>query len=276
MLGLILVNVSKGSPSFASTIGLCIVSFIGVIIREIIILVPISLLFAKNPIKKPLSVSSLKYNLSWHYIAPLGCAIVGALVTHIFAVQTNNYSFLLRAIWFLYKKPALTYIYAWFIAYGPIIVILVYKWEMVIDFLKSHQFHGIYLITISVLGWIGGTDTERILYWSMPIVYLLFAIILQNGNILALLTKHYIFTAFLIISQSISQRLFWIIPDPNLSTPSSIPIISSLGNHGMYQDLWSSGAKLKISFIFTCQYLILSVVMVLWLKYMTRVNMVRQ
>jgi hypothetical protein len=144
------------------------------------------------------------------------------------------------------------------------------------DLAQASQFHGIYLIAISVLAWIGGTDTERILYWSMPIVYLLFAIVLQSGNILALLKKHFIFTAFLIISQSISQRLFWTIPDPNLSAPSSISFIPLLGNFVRCQDLWSDGSKLKISFIFTCQYLSMSVVTVLWLKYMTRVNMVKR
>ena len=123
----------------------------------------------------------------------------------------------------------------------------------------------VYLFGVAVLGWIGGSDTERFLFWAMPVVYLLIGKSIEDH---LQLLKSFPLIVILVLSQLISQRLFWSIPEyPNdFSTP--IPILTVLTSRAQYLDLWShtDGNRLIQSISFW-EYTLLCIVLLWWLSY---------
>lgn len=250
--------------------------FVGVMFREVVIIIPIALLIALNPIgfkwiKNLRSGNNINSgsskNLSIQLVIPLLFAFVSFSIIRTYVVETNEYSFLLTALDWLTKKPILSYIHAYFIALGPaIIVLLVFYWRRVGSFLFDHQFILLYILCIVILGWVGGSDTERIIYWSMPVIYLILGILIEeNSDILLGMPL-----VILMIFQLLSQRLFWIVPDyPNeYSTP--FPFLTILSNKFQYLDLYSFHGNQYIQMISLIQYSILFFILLSWLKYHSR------
>ena len=97
----------------------------------------------------------------------------------------------------------------------------------------------------------------------MPVVYLLIGISIQENT--ALLKSPWLI--LLLVGTTIcAQRLFWTVPDyPNpFITP--VPILSILSNKFQYLDLWSWFAARTIQEISLAEYLILSAILLIWLR----------
>jgi hypothetical protein len=180
------------------------------------------------------------------------------------ASQTNSYSFIREAIKWAYEKPLLTYLHAWFIAYGPIIVLPVYNWRRSLRVLATNQYMLICLFGFAVLGWIGGADTERYLFWGAPVVYLLIG---QSIEDLAPLLKSRPLQVTLIFGQLISSRVFWTTPDfPNrYATP--LPFLTPLTSELQFTDMWSYFGSRLINLVSFCQYVLLGASLLWWLNY---------
>ncbi|MBE3145071.1 MAG: hypothetical protein IMZ61_14305, partial [Planctomycetes bacterium] len=260
--------------NFQLGIGLLgLVSFIGVVFREVVLIIPIALAFITNPIPllqeitSPLTKQQIIKLVKRPYypaIVPVVLGIAGIFLVRSVASQTNDYSFAKTAFDWAYDKPVLTYIHAYFITYGLWIIIPVYFWRRTFSFLWNNQYMLVYLVGFMVLGWIGGSDTERFLFWAMPVVYLLIGIEIEEN-------KNLFYSPLLILplaaSTICSQRLFWTVADYPNTFKTPFPILSILSNKFQYLDLWSFFAERSVQAISLLEYLLLSALLLLWMKH---------
>lgn len=258
---------------------LALLSFVGVIFRESAIVVPVASLFVINPIAgNPFSRTGFKASLArirafpLALFIPLVCGALGIVLTHMIAREEHriytSYSFIDTAISWVGEKPLPLYVLAWFIAFGPVLALLIPNLKSVAKFLIDHQYQAVFLLIMAVLGQVGGTDTERIIYWSMPIVYLLIGKAIENS---APLFASIGFVAVLVAVQAISQRLFWATPDyfgdliPGYS--SILPMLTPWSSTVPYLDLFSYRSHPSVEMASLWQYLALTGVLVGWVVY---------
>lgn len=276
LAGLISIYKISIKPRLSNLIFLGIIVFIGTLFREVVIIIPIALLYALNPIKLNLPLISRsgtdnsqgrKIRTPNSFLVPLILAILSFGITRLLGSQTNNFSFLLTSSYWVVHKPVITYFHAYFIAFGPaIMVLLIFNWKKAGKFLKNHQFMLVYVLGFGFLAWIGGSDTERILFWSMPVIYLLVGISIEKN--IEVFSKILFLT--LIVCQLISQRLFWTIPDYPNEFVSPYPFLTFIGNKFQFLDLYSFHGDKSIQLISFLQYVLLSIILLIWLKYRAR------
>jgi len=272
LIGLIGMQKIKDRPGLIAVGLLGLVSFIGVIFREVVLIIPIALAFISNPlplwqdkpIAEPLAqVKRIIKKVYYPFLFPFVLGIAALLLVKSIASQSNDYSFTKAALDWAYDKPALTYLHAYFITYGPLLLLAVYSWRRVYDFLCQNQFMLVFLLGFMLLGWIGGSDTERFLYWAMPVVYLLIGIAIQENK--SLLNNPWLILV-LAAATVCSQRLFWTVPDYPNAFVTPLPILSILSNKFQYLDLWSWFAQRSIQVISLAEYLALSAILLVWLR----------
>ncbi len=273
LAGLIGIRKVQENTTLLRIVLLGIIVFIGVLFREVSLIIAVAFLFSKNPFTSMLGKHSLQIslfvkhfikNIPLSFFIPLFLGIVSFTMIKLSVTQNNTYSFFMSALNWVQLKTFISYLLAWFVAFGPIIIIPIYYWRTVLQFLIRNQFMLIFLFGISVLGWAGGTDTERLLFWSCPIVYLLIGkIILDNG----LFNKQNSMGLFvLFVTQSLSERIFWIIPDFPNGTPVPFPILTILSNDFQYLELFSYHASSTTRTISFVEYIVLSIMLLWWLN----------
>ena len=138
---------------------------------------------------------------------------------------------------------------AWCFAFGPAaLAIVLSARRQAWAFLKVHPHLGVYVALVGILAYVGGTDTERILGWAAPVIFLLVAIAVDHlGD---LLKRCWVLTSALVVVQLASARLFWSIPvgvdDPRtfaslrLDWPSAVALLDkALVIENYYANLWS-------------------------------------
>lgn len=277
LTGLIGIQKTQANATILRICFLGLIVFVGVIFREAALIIPIAFLFSANPLVLSREMSSalasfqikrVVKGIPLTFFIPLGFGILGLVIVWLTATQNNSYSFNSTAFFWAYEKPLLTYLHAWFITFGPFIIFPIYYWRGAIRFLTRNQFMLIYLLGFSVLAWIGGSDTERILFWSMPVVYLLIGISIEDNSILEKFLPIELF--ILLAVQLISERVLWTIPDyPNeFSTP--LPILAILSNNFQPLDLWSYHGSRSIEAVSFLEYLLLSILILWWLNYRSK------
>jgi len=265
LAGLILLTKYKANFTIGYAFLLGVIVFLGVLFRETVIMVALSVPFITNP----MDVNIIKWNglkknvgaLRISVFLPMLFGVFGISLTHILATKTNGYSFILSATYWAYMKPFLSYILSWFISYGPILAILLYGIKDCWVFLIREQHLLILLSGFVVLAWLGGADTERMLYWSFPIVYVLIGrVICAKSELLRS------FPIIIILSglQAISERILWPIPDfPNLYS-HKFPILTPAGKQFPYLDLYAYHGVYLIESISLLQYVLCVGGLLLW------------
>lgn len=271
LIGLIAIQRIKTKSNIFIVILLGLLSFVGVVFREMVLILPITLAFTTNPIPSFYEILTSLANLrifqvikkpNYQFLIPLFMGVSSLYLVRSVATQTNDYSFTRTALDWLYDKPFSTYIHAYFITFGPLIILPIYSWRTVKKFLSENQYLVVFLLGFMVIGWIGGSDTERFLYWAMPVVYLLIGIAIRENKILL---NSPLLILFLVSCTICSQRLFWTVPDfPNhFKTP--LPILSILSSKFQYLDLWSYFGERGLEIGSLSQYLIVSILILLWI-----------
>ena len=163
----------------------------------------------------------------------------------------------LTAIQWAYEKPAPTYLHAWFIAYGPIIALALYDWRRLSSFLRGNQFMLTYLLSFAILGWMAGSDTERI-HWACSLVradrkgsggHLRF-----NQGMAAGYDSHL---------ESAGHRGFSGLFQYSSDHPTPLPILTIPSSRFQFLDLFSVHAERTIEAVSLVQYLVLCA-LVLW------------
>ena len=185
LAGLIIIHSLERSPRLSAILGLSLLSFVGVLFREVALMLPVALLGSKLlkmllARKQPAQAQSPLNPL--FFVLPLIAGLAGLLLTHLVTTAQGSYSFSTAAItWATHKNP-LSYAYSWAVVFGPILILPLFSLRRVITWLGSNIAAGLYLLMVVVLALIGGANTERFAYWAMPVVYVLAGIGLESES----------------------------------------------------------------------------------------------
>jgi hypothetical protein len=241
------------------------ISFVGVIFREVALVLPLAFLFITNPFPQ---LTEGNQGKKWQTpfllaLIPLALSVAAAYLTHRLAAQYNDYSFIQTALDWAYTKPAPSYLHAFFITFGPLIVLPLCFWGQTRRFLAENQHLLVLLAVVLVLSWVGGSDTEKFLFWAMPVVYVLIGLGIQSKPGVF---KSWPLALLLAASTVLSMRWFWVVPDYPNSFKTPFPVLSILSNHFQYLDLWSFFAERSVAIRSLVEYLALSAVLVVWIK----------
>ncbi|WP_395094984.1 hypothetical protein [Armatimonas sp.] len=215
-------------------------------------------LFRESAVVVPLAVAIASRGRQW---PALLAGVLGVAATHALASQTDGYSFARTIGQWAYNKPLPVYVHGLFIAFGPALVLPLFFWRTAWAWLKHQPVLTWMLIVFLALGWVGGSDTERIVYWAMPIFYVLFGVILEKH---ALPKSFYI---VLVALQFLSHRIFWTLPDFPSSAHSPLPLFTPPTSACQYPDLWSFQASRTVQVIALTEYLLVTLGLWLWLRY---------
>jgi len=272
LMGLIAIQRIKSKPGFLAVAGLGLITFVGVLFREILLILPLTLAFITNPLpawndifvsftwKKCIQLLKKPY---YPFIFVFLFGIAGFFVVHYLASQTNDYSFTQTAMDWVSNKPIPTYVLAIFITYGPLIVLPIFSWRRSLHILWEHQDMLVFLLGMMLIGWIGGSDTERFLYWAMPVIYLLIGLFIQENK--SLLKSPWLILV-LGASTIFSQRLFWTVADYPNQFKTPIPVFSILSDRFQYLDLWSFFAQRTVQVVSLVEYFLFSGILIVWMK----------
>ena len=191
------------STLVATLVGLVVA---GTFVREVMLIVPIALL-----------LSNRRYWRIARLWAPLIAGGIVIAITHaLVQPRATDYSFAGAALQQVRTKPLFTWVLAWFITYGPLLAVLLFGWRTAIAVFKDRVYLAWYVLAFTGLSYVGGQDTERLLYWSMPGIYAVLACAIdQNRHAL----HNTYLAAVIVVTQLLSARVFWSIPSPSLGVP---------------------------------------------------------
>jgi hypothetical protein len=225
LAGLVLIEGNRReAPGRVSPL-LTAVCGLGTLCRESMILIALTFIVAHNPWNAGPRQWRWRRDLP-AVAAPLVASLLALALAHAIVSPKFPYSATDAALLMVRQKPAFTWVLAWFITFGPAVVALIASdWRGAVDWLHAHPELAFYLAACGALGFFGGTDTERLLFWAMPIVFVLAARAIER--------RRHLFTsaalaATLVLSQIVSARLLWPIPSV-LTSETALRDVPSVG-----------------------------------------------
>ena len=210
LLSLALVHAMRTQPRAWMLGAFAVLTIAGTFVRETMILLPISALLMGRKGAGPAS----RLRLDWMMAGPIAAGAVTIAITHAMVDADTTRSFVAAALQWI-RKPPSAYLLAWFTAYGPVLALLMFDGKRVLGDLQAQPHHMTFLGLCALLAFMGGSDTERFVFWAMPIVYLLVGRAFERQ--LPLL-KGAAIAAGVVMAQAVSARIFWPIPDPAAET----------------------------------------------------------
>ena len=212
-----------------------------------------------------------KYRLIFEFklIIPLIAGFVTIIFTHLVAQTTDTYNFFNSAISWIYRKSTIMYIHSILLSVGPIAVLGFYFYKDFYKFLVENKFILYFLVLILFVSYAGGSDTERLIMWGAPGIYLVLANVIYT-NKQQLMSKFLI--TVLIITQLISNRLFLITPDYNENALSAFPFLTPFTSDFRVLDLWVIHANSRFIIISAIEYAIVSVLVIFLIKYLNKLK----
>jgi len=247
-------------------IALIAVCAIGALIRETVAVVPIALAvgraIAVTRRGGQRQLGLIVRDREWQYATVASAAAAGAtLFTHAVVTPTSDYWMTDAAYYWAYTKPFLTYSLAWFVAYGPMLVLPVVYWRPVRRFFADSPEYLVMMIAVAVLAWVGGSDTERFLLWGAPLVLAIVGIaaaeIDWRGSVAPLI--------LLGAGQILNGRWFLVTPYFTESAPRTWPVLTVLDAHRL-EDLVSLTPDRVVAAVAFAQYLALACGLALWFR----------
>jgi hypothetical protein len=269
-LGLIFVERTAERPSRLNVVSLIALTGVGVLAREIMFLVPVSALLHRGLWERTSGVRRATV-----LGGPIAAAIAATWIVRRGTHPRVAYSFAEAVGYQLTHKPLFSLGLTWFMTFGPVIAIVLYDWRNAVAFLRRHQHLAAYLVFCAGLAYVGGTDTERLLIWAAPVVYVLIGrAIERNRTVLA----GGALASALLIAQLISERVFWGIPDQGSAVtaladiPGMLPKAYSILNRlfvidDFYWNLWSNFGSRPFHLLLLMLYVAFSAVVVVWMRF---------
>ena len=278
LIGLLLIRWIEQASSPIKILLLTLLSAAGALVRETMLLVPLCFLMVNGPVAALIRGrrrSSLPVPV-WALVLPLVSCVAAIAYTHrIVAVDaTERASMLQAALQWLHKTPD-SYAMGWLTAFGPILAIIAFDWRRALRLLADHEWLWALLAACIVLSFIGGSDTERFAFWSLPIVYLLLARAIEHHA--GILRSAPLLVA-LVVSQSVAARVFWGIPDPQTENAVGLALSSGWGDRlygianrlfvidAFHFNLWSSFGSRSFRLVRVGLYLIVTAGLI-WLMH---------
>lgn len=243
---LVLIKEIKSKYIYLSIIGI-----IGIYFREIAIIpsfVYLLINFKEN-----------KYNkIETKYAIPFLLTFIAMFSIKLIVSQSNTYQSHNAAFDYLYNKSLLMYVHSLLIAFGPILLLLLYlmiKGKLNYEIPNPKQVY--YLISIIlILAFVGGSDTERLAYWSAPLVFGFLAFQIDKNN---LFKESKLLLSILLILQLYSSRILFIIPDYPCNANHQYGFLTQFGNNFQYLDLFAFHSDNKVRLVSFASYIILTI-----------------
>ncbi|MGH9383216.1 MAG: hypothetical protein ACRD2N_02840 [Vicinamibacterales bacterium] len=238
-----------------------LICFGGSLIRETTLIVPLALMFGARVRQRDSRSPTSAGSASTDFInATLGLvtSLAGIGLTHLIATPSSDYWFADAAFYWAYSKPLPTYLLAIFIAFGPAVSLLAVGWGAVKTHLSQFPDHAVMLVSAVILAGIGGSDTERFLMWSSPIVLVLIGKAAETVDWSGAKAA----AALLFTGQIVSGRwLLTIPPDFVEAPPRAWPILTPWSAES-YLQLFSQTPDRLMSAVALAQYVAVSFVLV--------------
>lgn len=244
-------NVIRDKARKPNLILLTFLTGIGVFFREICLVPAMALAFSSFvSFKEQKFALILPQKKQLIYFIPMIVGLLGYIATILFVNKSDDSTLFGATLGWLYEKSIVMYLHALMMAFGPILILAIYNIRNGIKFLKSEPHLLFFVVAMLILGWVGGSDTERLLYWSMPVVYILLGkFVVEKSSLL-----NWQIIALIAITQLISTRAFLFIPDYPNDFSSVIPFLTPFTNEFPLFDLWSWHGNRKMNIISFLQY----------------------
>lgn len=137
----------------------------------------------------------------------------------------SPFSTLFYNLYRMYRLSLLAWVQSIGTAYGPIVVLLIWQWRLVVEFL-SQRWDWCLVITV-FLTYGSFATSQRFLCFMIPIYLVLLGIICKQKMPILKNKKGLLF--IIILAQTVSQRLFWSSPVDIPSLPKFLPPLDGLG-----------------------------------------------
>jgi hypothetical protein len=214
LVGLLLIHSIAHTWSAGKIVLLALLSTAGGLVRETMVLVPVCFLLVNGPVTAFVMGQRRSRPVpAWALLLPLVACVCAIALTHrMVAVDVTERSSMVQAAYqWLHKAPD-SYAMGWLATFGPVLAIVAFDWRRALRFLADHEWLAAFFVGCAAVAFLGGSDTERFAFWSLPVVYLLLArAIERHANVL----RSASLVAGLVVSQAVSARVFWGIPDPH-------------------------------------------------------------
>lgn len=272
LAGLLVIHKAAQRVSWRVIATLSVLTSAAVLFRESGALLGVTALFLTNPLKSRRLVPAL--------VLPLlgGLAVFGAL--HAIAHSTNTVAPDTAAAPLVALKSPPAYVLGWWTAFGPLLMFPIFAWRASASFLWRHQYMLALLVVLTLMGAIQSPglqlqlqDTERYLFWGMPVVYVLIARAIEEA--LPLLSR--LAVAVIVVAQAVAERAFWTIPQPGAESAeafqhstSAVLLFTPLGNAVRYFDLFPAWMTQTYRLVLLGEYLAFAAVVVAWLLWRAR------
>lgn len=245
--GLLIVEVWRDRSPLVASLLLAPVVFVGTLIKETIVLVPIAFAIVQVV---AMARDRRAERLVAAAVPVIALALAGLFVRSI-VVPAPGHQKWIELDYILRHKPAWTWVLAWFFTFGPpVIALIVAGRREAWAFLWTRPELAALLAASAFLGYFAGTgsDTERLLALGAPVVYVLAGQAIASRRFV--LARMPLWLALMFVAQIASSRILWPIP-VGVDSPtrvselqanwSAIPVIADkfLVIHNYYSNLWS-------------------------------------
>jgi hypothetical protein len=208
IVGLLVIEEQRTAPVWRAALILVPVAAVGALCRESMVLLPLAFAAGRQPLT---IVARRDWKAALAVVLPLAAAIAALAFTRYVAEPTKLYDPLAEPLRMLRTKPIDSWFLAWFFTFGPGAIALMAAaapaWWRV---LRERRDMLVWGGGCCVLAFVGGSDTERILGWSVPVVYVLLGLSIVRWR--DDLRRRPWLVAVLVMVQLVSARIFWPIP----------------------------------------------------------------
>jgi hypothetical protein len=207
--GLLIIEAWRDKSPLAASLWLAPVVFVGTLVKETMVLVPIAFGMAQvAAVARDRRVERLVAAA----VPALALGLALLLVRSIVIPDAGHQKWI-EIDYILANKPPWVWILAWFFTFGPPVVALIAAgWRDAWGFLRARLDLAAYLAAVAVLSYIAGTgsDSERLLAMAAPVVLVLAGRAIERRRFL--LARMPLLLTVLIVAQIASSRVLWPIP----------------------------------------------------------------
>lgn len=267
--GLLCVASYADRPRAWKLATIALVGGVGVWFREVVLLIPLALLFVSSPVTDDGSRPPRRRFLRipplplW---APLLVTAISLFVLDGFVVATDTtFSGSTHLIGRALSRDLLAYALGWMVAFGPALAVILSDWRNAADFLRRHPWMLAYLALVAGVGWAGSLESERhALNWAAPIVLLLAGRTFERRAILRRAPALVVLVAL----QLLVSRVAWVVPQPADEPAGAAPtiVLTAVGAHARYLDLFPAYMARDVAWTQFGQHLLAAAVVLLLMR----------
>lgn len=238
---------------------------IGSLIRETTLIVPLSFVIGRalavTGWGRRFDAALFRDRRMLMALAATVTSTLAIAATHAIVTPDSDYWMLDAAYYWARHKGPFTYLLAWFVAYGPALVLPFIGWRPVREWLATSPEFAVLLAGSALLAWVGGSDTERFLLWSAPLVLVAIGIAASAVDWRAAAAP----LVLLIAGQVLNGRWFLSTPVASVDSPHAWPILTPF-NAYRFEDLLSQSPDRLTSMMALAEYAALALLLMLWIR----------